>query len=381
MVINGYVYFGSSQLFGYALNSPFQFHELIDNEGLIRSYGVFVIAAWSFFFGVLLAPRFKRKKATKINSGMQKHGKWAVSSNVIVILYTLTMLSLHVGWGIDHLYSRTGYTLGSSEGTHFRTVFVFLLPVTCLLLPMYPRALTRISFLILLFVVVQGTNSRTLVLIPAFYFLGILIRDKHWSTLKFAIASLFAIFSLIYVMEYRYHESQGVIPNLVFLVNNGIDLSLINIALNYIFAYSFYATAYTVSGFDLDFTSFLISVNPLPSAFLDINHMIETQMLNKNAPFTAIGTLALSGLPYLITYFFLAGFAWKLFRDYSESRSALLLIVITILFLLFMIFCTQYNLRGVTRYVYYAGALVFGFSLMKIFIITGRQALIYSKEN
>ncbi|MEL0625096.1 hypothetical protein V6238_18725, partial [Marinomonas arenicola] len=101
------------------------------------------------------------------------------------------------------------------------------------------------------------------------------------------------------VMNSRNFITQGVFPNIFHFYREGIDFTYIWLALNYLSSYSLFATSLTLQDHIFDLSSFMIAINPLPSSYVDIDYIVETQKLNKNSPYPAISMLAFSG-PYVV---------------------------------------------------------------------------------
>ena len=361
MAICIYTYLGTEFL-EYAKNVPFQLYEKLDNHDQL--YYPYIIASISFIFGVKLSIKKKIKEIG--GSRPVIHNIYKKKTLYILGLYITVLILLHLGNGAGHLYHRYGYTLNGSGIPMLRILYTMFLPFLCLLLPFLKQKNLRVLLLIILFILIQGTSSRNLIMIPACYYIGTQIRDKKFNLYKACIAFVTIIFGIALVMESRNQVIQGVIPNLLYVYNNGIDFTFLEIAINYLSSYSIFATGITLQDHSFNIASFLSSINPLPSSFLNIEYMIDTQKLNRNSPFPAIAMLALGGFLVVSFYYFIAGFIWQFLYNFVSSNSKMLLMFLFMLFVLFTILSTQYNLRGVTRFLYYVIFLCLLIKIQKI---------------
>ncbi|MCF9240944.1 hypothetical protein J7973_22420, partial [Vibrio parahaemolyticus] len=243
--------------------------------------------------------------------------------------------------------------IGDAGNKYFRIIYSSLLPVSLMLLPFLKNKALRMTLFIALFFLVFGTSSRNIILIPVSYCFGVLIRDNKIGFLRGGGTVASVVILSAAALQYRFNQFQGVIPNAIEFFTNGINMDFVFLAINYLSSFSFFASALTVQNFPLDMPAFYSSINPLPSSFIDVEHMIAVQKLNQNAPFPAIGTLAQGGVFFVSIYYFLLGFCWSKFAGDLIKRSKIIAFFVYVFFLLFMVLSIQYNLRSVTRYIYY----------------------------
>ncbi|WP_441002130.1 hypothetical protein [Pseudocolwellia agarivorans] len=345
-----YTFVGTEYL-NFATNVPFHFFESLSDTEYQNIYFYYLFASFSFILGIMSCKNadilisFKKEKVTKFTPKVQ--------TKYILALYVITILFVHMGNGIENLYYREGYESDGSGITAFRILYTMTLPLTCLLLPFLRFKLARYLLISILFIIVQGTCSRNLVLLPACYYIGVFLRDQKISIPKGIITLILIVFSVNIAMQYRDNQIQGVIPNIIFYYKYGLDYTITEYAINYLSSFSVYASALTIHEHQFNFSSFIASVNPLPSRYIDIDGMIESQRLNKYAPFPAIGMLALGGPLVVFTYYYLAAVIWSLFGSFVASKSKVLSVATLMLFILFCFLSLQYNLRSVTRLLYY----------------------------
>ncbi|MBU3016150.1 O-antigen polysaccharide polymerase Wzy [Paraglaciecola agarilytica] len=345
-----YTYIGTEFL-DFAKEVPFNFYDFISKEYLYRSYGIFILAASAFITGTLLIK--DNRTYSRANQPTSSYNRRNRNNIYIIFLYLFLIVLLHLGNGFGNLYYREGYTLDGAGLSSARILYTMILPLLCLCLPFYKGSSTKFILILLLYLLVLGTSSRNLIMIPACYFVGSYIRYRKINFISVVFSLLAVMFSVALVMETRNNIIQGVIPNINYLFDNGIDLTFIGLAINYLTSFSVFATALTIQDHSFDSISFITSLNPLPSSYLNIEYMVQVQKLNENAPFPALGTLALSGNIAIFIYYFLSGMIWKFLYNYFEKKWYPMSIFISMLFILFTILSTQYNLRGATRLLYY----------------------------
>lgn len=358
-----------TNIFSFATEVPFQLYDNITNESYIDSIVSILIAAISFMVGATMASFGKYKTQVSFLTVINQKIIY-IKSIYIIVIYLTVVIFLHLGYGLSSVYYKEGYTIGDSGIAVFRILYTLLLPFSMLLLPLIKSSILRWILLILIILLVLGTSSRMIILIPFFYYLGVVIKSKKISLFKFFISVVAIIFLLNAVINFRDNQFQGLIPNLINLISGKVNYDLLNYALNYLFSFSVYASAYTIQDFSFDFKSFLYSINPLPSSYIDVSYMLNTQKFNEYSPFPAISYLALGGFKYLFLYYCLSGFTWAYILKKFQAKNVYVYFFMIILLLVFTFLSTQYNLRGVSRLTYYV---VFIFLIYKITIILPKK--------
>ncbi|WP_426369758.1 hypothetical protein [Pseudocolwellia sp. HL-MZ7] len=368
-----YTFIGTEFL-SYAKNVPFNFFEDLSGTVYQDIYLYYLLASFSFILGLLTFKNadililFRIKKQVNFNSKVK--GKY------VIFLYVATILFLHLGYGIENLYYREGYTLGDNGITAFRILYTMILPLTCLLIPLIKSNSKRYILILILFILIQGTSSRNLVLIPVCYYIGAFLRDQKVSLPKSILALIMIVLSVNIAIQYRDNQSQGVIPNIIYFYTYGLNFDVTEYAINYLTSFSIYASAITLHEHEFNIQSFLVSINPLPSQYLNIENMVDTQKLNSYAPFPAIGMLTLGGPSLVFIYYYLSALIWSYFGLFLASRSKILAIATLMLFILFCFLSLQYNLRSVTRLLYYLILISFILKFIRILNYNFTQRLI-----
>ncbi|HCH5021281.1 TPA: hypothetical protein NKX82_001835 [Vibrio parahaemolyticus] len=361
-----------SKYYDFSEKVPFDFYLSLNDESISYMAYTFSIAAFFFFIGVLFTSNF-REKSVGLDFNKARYILSKLSSIKILSIYLFVILCLHIGHGVSHIYSREGYLIGDAGNKYFRIIYSSLLPVSLMLLPFLKNKALRMTLFIALFFLVFGTSSRNIILIPVSYCFGVLIRDNKIGFLRGGGTVASVVILSAAALQYRFNQFQGVIPNAIEFFTNGINMDFVFLAINYLSSFSFFASALTVQNFPLDMPAFYSSINPLPSSFIDVEHMIAVQKLNQNAPFPAIGTLAQGGVFFVSIYYFLLGFCWSKFAGDLIKRSKIIAFFVYVFFLLFMVLSIQYNLRSVTRYIYYILFFSMIFKVFRIIIFNLRQ--------
>lgn len=339
----------------------------ITKNSVMKTHYVFLVSAWSFYFGLCIKrPDFSRyPNVYMLASFFERIPKLA-----IVCFAFFTVALVHFAYPLDKIYFRQGYASIYDGGTVLKSLVSLLVPVCSLLLPFHKNKFVRYLLFIIIVFFVQGLNKRLLLLIPIFYYLGSYIRDRRFSLKRSTAFAIMTVFFAGYVLEYRLHSYQGVIPNLQQFFESGVDLSSIWMGMNYLFGFSFYSTMVTSNFFDVTLSSIYLSINPLPGSMLNLESIVSEHKISKYAPYSALGTLGIIGIPAVFLYFFMAGLIFKLIFIYFPRRFRLLLFVVIVLFLVFTVMSLQYNLRTSVRFLYYSVMFFFIIKIFSMFILS-----------
>ncbi|MBL4249783.1 hypothetical protein H8F16_22300, partial [Vibrio fluvialis] len=347
MTVGIYTVLGES-FFDFSKNVPFDFYNKIDGESVRYIY--YHLMAGSFFYTMGFFLFFKKRSTSVL---MKLDLNTTIKDKHIYFVFLITIILLHVGYGVEHLYYREGYTLGDAGVSFARVLYTLCLPLTCLLIPFSKNTLISLFFSVVLFVLVMGTSSRNLVLIPACIFLGGVIKNGRVSFLKSLLYGILVVFSVTISIQSRNHAIQGVWPNILSLFDSGFDLLVMSYAINYLTSYSIFASSLAYQNYSPDLLSLYYSVTPLPSSAIDVKYMIESQKLNANSPIPALGLLALNGPLVFCTYYFISGSVLAIFGGFLAKINKPLNIFVVMFILVFSFLSLQYNLRGTTRVLYY----------------------------
>ncbi|HEA3090950.1 TPA: hypothetical protein RVR74_003285 [Aeromonas salmonicida] len=353
------------RFFEFSIKVPFDFHDEISVASVTYIYWCLIAASVFYTLGFLL---FFKNSGGHSNAYLQFNymREKNISDKNIVTLFLSTIFLLHIGYGFTSIYYREGYTLGDSGIGSARVLYTLLLPLTCLLIPFSNNRWLKLFLGVSLFLLVMGTSSRNLVLIPACIFLGSVIKTGTVSVLRGLFFGVLVSISVTISLQSRNYQIQGVIPNIISLFESGLDFSLMNYSINYLTSFSIFASALTQEGYSSDILSLYYSLTPLPSSAINIDYMVESQKLNDYSPFPALGLLALNGPLFLCLYYFISGAIISSFGGYLARKNKSLNLFVVMLVLVFSFLSLQYNLRGTTRILYY---LIFFSLVVRIFYI------------
>jgi hypothetical protein len=338
--------------FSFAKEVPFDFYERINQSSLYETGLYFSLAAFSFYVGVIITKNTRRGLVGMDFSGIN-YVFSKITNAQIVLSYFVLLFVFHFGHGISHVYFREGYLIGDGGIPVFRSIYTMLLPLTMILLPFYRGKLVRIGLLVFVLFLVIGSSSRNMLLVPFCYYFGVVIRTNRVRFYQLILLVLIIVLLASISMQYRYNTYQGAIPNMLTLLTKGVDLELVTFAINYLISFSYIASSLTIQDYFIDYKALYASITPLPSSYIDVDYMVENQKLNVNAPFTAIGVLAQAGFMTLSLYYFCAGYIWSRFGGDLINKTKVIGLLVYVLFFLFMMLSVQYNLRSVTRFIYY----------------------------
>ncbi|WP_010433914.1 O-antigen polymerase [Vibrio cyclitrophicus] len=336
-------------IFNYAKEVPFDIYSLVYDEYVINSAKLYVLSSFSFCLGAMFFSRNGNVRAK--NNSVQADFKY----QKLLLLLSVSIFVLYVfSYGIEPLIYRVGYISSEHERNKYGSIVFYLTsPFIFVLMPFIKRKFLRILFFVVFFLALFSSSSRFLVMLPFLYLVGVYIKNRKLPlTILFLHLSMIAG-GLMFVLQIRYYQYHGLIPNIASFFSKGIDYDYIFVGLNYAFSFSLMGTAYVLKGFTFDINSFFISINPLPSMFVDIEYMLSTQQMLPTAPISAISLLSLSGYLGLVVFYITTG----CFFSYSLSKfkgQNIVYYIILGLFVMFTLFSIQYNLRGLTRFLYYS---------------------------
>lgn len=347
---------------------PFGLYNSITYSSFFTAINGYGLALLCFYVGSVIL-RFHVKSNRKVITYEKTLKKIRIGSPVLLLLLVFYLIVLHLGMGFSHVYFREGYVISNNQSMGaFRVIQVIALPVVVLLLALSRNRKLGLALLVIIYLYVLGLSSRQLLLVPVFYYIGVCYRENGIPVYKFLFLIPVVLVSLLAVTSFRDNIYQGLYPNAINLLLMKFNYEGLVVAFNYIFSYSIISSAYVVENHSVDVLSLIYSVTPLPSSLIDIGYMLENQKINEHAPFPAISILLLSGYHYVALYYFASGFIWCWVLKKSYKRNKYVFFLLSCLFLLFAVLSTQYNLRGVTRLIYYSIVIYVSFASAQIFL-------------
>lgn len=337
----------------------------IKDEHIIKTYFIFIIASVSFYLGSI--PTLSKNKSGNLGFEKIRDIFFKLNDRYIILFYFFVVVFFHIAYPFEHLYFRVGYLPLYDGNNGLKLFFDFAVIILSIILPFFKSKIGRVFFFILLLILVQGLNKRIIVLLPLLYFLGSYLRDFKFHYLRFLILISVSIFFSGIAYKYRDNYEQGIISNIVYFYNNGVDFDGVLEGLNYLFGFSFFSTLVTYSFFDASLSDFLISINPLPSFILDVSAVVDKHKITVFAPYSALGTLGILGFTYVFAYYFAVGLIFGCCKNYFPMRFTSASFIVFVVFILFSVTSLQYQLRTATRFVYYAMFVFFIFKIVSVY--------------
>lgn len=338
----------------YAKDTPFSLYYLVSDDSLYNASFMFIFSSFCFYIGTTLVRRARRpKNKLEVNRVVVKAQKFLVCA--ILVVYLIYIL----GYGAESLVFRNGYIDANDvRNKSILTLFFALSPVVTLLIPFIKSSSLRYFVYLVCFLVLFSSSARAMILIPALYIVGSFVRDKKLGSKILLTNAALIIVCLIFALQIRYYPFHGLIPNLSALFTRGVDLDYLLVGLNYGLSFSLFGTAYILENFTHDSMAFFASINPLPSRFVNIAHMVEAQRMLGTSPMSALSALSLYGNMGVASFYFVTGFFYSFILKKLDNKTVLYFGVVGMV-MLFTLFSVQYNLRGSSRFFYYT-ILIFG---------------------
>lgn len=342
-----YVLMGTS-LFSYAIEAPFDLYYKIDSADIYQSAFFYILSSFVFYIG----GRLVKNRSNMV----RKHQRSIIEikhQKALMFFIGLTYSLYIFGYGIEALIYREGYIDTSYERNKtFLVLFFVLSPFATTLIPFLKSTFIRYSVYILCFLIVFSASSRFVIMLPLLYVVGLFLKSNKIPFKVLLPNVIILIVSLIFVLQIRNETYHGIIPNIITLFKSGIDTEFLFLGLNYALSFSLFGTSYVLKYFSHDTVAFLISINPLPSGFLDLN-LLSSQRMIGTSPMSAVSILSLAGWQVLVLFYAITGYCFSFMLSRMRGRTPLYYAVVG-LYILFTLFSIQYNLRGLSRFVYYS---------------------------
>jgi len=345
-----YTYLGANY-FKYAYIVPF--HDQIGYEIDFKVVGfAYLLCILGFIFGIKFG-EYKysfgqtyqivpQNNSIKINLRINEY-----------VIYTLSLLTIIIGffaYDFSQLISRSSYII--DRNNQLVIIHKFFLIATSFLVVFIKNRMFRIIIFLLILVVPFSLNSRILSLCIFIFYLGVYVKNGFNLKLKHTLLLIILLISsFLITLEFRSQALQGLIPNIDSLFNFNLDREIFWSSINYVTSYSVFATQYAIDNNYSDIKSFFISINPLPSSFLDIDYVIDNSKINAFSPVPALAMSYNSSPLITIIYYFFSGLIFShILRNLKTSKLYFLALCI---FFLFMFTSSQYMIRECTRLIYY----------------------------
>lgn len=349
-----YTYFGANY-FEYAYDIPFadQMAYKIDLKGIGLAY---LITIFGFLLGIELSKRNyvwdHSKKNIRVDRSLLDFNPISIKidSKYIYSSFFLSLILVFFAFDFGQLMYRGGYVV---ENVNKLVIIYKLSVILAVFLVAYieKKAIRNFCFFILL-LVPFSLNSRLLSLCIFIFYFGLYVKDGLKLDLKSKIICLFLLLiSFLTSLGFRSNETQGLIPNIISLAQIGSYFDIFFKSFNYVTSYSVFASQYAIDYGYSDLKAFYISINPLPSGFLDIDYIYNTAWLNLYSPTPAIAMSYNAGPLFCFIYYFICGLVFTYI--FKKMNFGLFYSFMVCLFVYFVFLNTQYIIREGTRLFYY----------------------------
>lgn len=349
-----YTYLGANY-FEYAYDIPFadQMAYKVDFKGVGLAY---LITIFGFIFGIELAKRNyvwgHHEKNIRVEEDAAHLNLVSINIKNIYIYsaFFLSLVLVFFTFNVEQLIYRYGYAV---ENINKLLIIYKLILILAVFLVAYidNKAIRNFCFFILLLVPFSLSSRIFCLCIFVFYF-GLYIKNGLNIDFKSKIICLFLLlFSFLTSLGFRSNEIQGLIPNIIALSQIGSYFDVLFKSMNYVTSFSVFASQYAIDNGYSDLKSFYISINPLPSGFLDIDYILSKSMLNAFAPTPAIAMSYNAGPFVCFIYYFICGFVFTFI--FKKMNFGLFYSFMVCLFVYFVFSNTQYIVREGARLFYY----------------------------
>lgn len=343
-----YTIFGVA-VFEYAKEAPFNLYYQISNDDLYNASFMFILSSFCFYIGSALV---RKNKVHKSNFHVN-HFDIKKQKSLLFIILSVYVLYI-VGYGAEALLFRVGYIDTAIESNKTILIIFFVAsPFVTVLIPFIKNVALKYLIYFICFLILFSASSRFIIMLPFLYIIGTFLKSNKIEFKVVFINICLIMTSLIFVLQIRNYTFHGLIPNLTALFTKGIDTEYLFTGLNYALSFSLFGASYVLKNFTHDNVAFLMSLNPLPSRFININYMLESQRMLGTSPMSAVSILSLSGYATLASCYLITGYCFSFIHKKMKGKTFLYYAEVG-LFILFTLFSIQYNLRGLSRIFYYS---------------------------
>ena len=369
------------------LNIATSYYELgqfyLDYEELESFLQMIALLLFSIFSAALIIASFKPKRINSLNMIMQIRlrlntftksiSRYILAINFIGLFFTIIGVGIS-NFIIGHAYLNADLPLLRAIGLNL----LFIGSLASILLFYFDNTKLNKIFVHGIFIfgllVFFSLDSRRAVIISALY-IAVFLFKKNSSFRTLKILFIFAVGIILnsFIIDFRYSNEVGVINLINFLGQESAALEIDNLinSINNITKGGYVFIQMSNSSNFL--TSDLIdALNPLPSMFT--NWMERSPFLNigNHMPYNMLGELYFYS-PYVFYLYFVGlcliifniEYSYKIsfFGKLTNIKKLLTFSLIFALFIMFIIYSQQYNLRACNRYIYY---IIFIFLISKI---------------
>lgn len=384
-----YFYFSIS-----IFNVAISYYELgqfyLDYEELKSFLRMITLLLFSIFSAALIIASFKPKRINSSNIIMQIRVRLNTLTKLISrYIFTINFIGFFftiIGVGISnfiigHAYLHSDFPLLRAIGLNL----LFIGSLASILLFYFDNTNHNKIFVHCIFLigllVFFSLDSRRAVIISALYIAVFLFKkNSSFRTLKIFFILAVGIILNSFIIDFRYSNDVGVINLINFLGQGSAALELDNLinSINNISKGGYVFSSMSNSSNFL--TSDLIdALNPLPSIFTNWTERSPFLNIGNHMPYSMLGELYFYS-PYIF-YCYFVGLCLIIFKiEYSykisfvgkstNTKKLLTFFLISALFIMFVMYSQQYNLRACNRYIYY---IIFIFLLSKIKFFSNKR--------
>lgn len=329
--------------FTFANIIPFK-EQLVDiSESSINTiHFIFILSAMFFILGIITVK--------KEELSFKENNIKVISSNYFSIIPFLCIVLFLFSYGVDGWLLREGYVFVPYNNTAYK-LFKILFPLSAASLFFIKNKSLKYILYFLLISLLFSSSSRSSIFVPVLYILMSFLLERKFK-LSTLIINVFVLFFLLATaLSFRGLNSQGLLGNILNIINGQLSLNSIVNGLNYAFSFSYYANLYTIKEIMIPYSVIISSVNPLPSSFVDIDSMIMAAKINPFSPTPAISMLYSCNSIFLWVYMYLSGLLFEYAKKTFNSKLGFLFLIGMLL--AFSVLSLQYHLRECTRILYY----------------------------
>ncbi|MDO6489762.1 O-antigen polymerase [Cellulophaga sp. 2_MG-2023] len=337
----------------------------IQSKFFLEAIKFHILGLVAFCFGVLIYYDFVSKKTKRFfNQSFSKvlFVKYKLPNKingVLISLFVIIIILYGLTYGSQIFYRET-YLIDKSRT--LQTLNKLLGFVSTVLLAMLfdkKKLLSILAFLVIL-IFATGTGSRISFLYLVIYV--ILIFQSKGDTLRNKITLfanlIVAFFFLSYIMTLRGLESHGIYPYIssLFSAQNKLYDS-IKFNVYYSFIFGVFVSAKTMVLNESNWGNIIVSLNPLTGNIAGWYDIAGKMRIYPIVPYSSNGEVFTMGYFFTFIFYSILGcivayfdFKTRLFFSMGKRMQGFLVVI---LFVMYIVYSFEYNLRSSFRYIYY----------------------------
>lgn len=347
----------------------------IKNGLFIETIKFHLMALVAFGFGVIvyydLSNKSKKLLFNKPFSKVLFH-KYILpkkTKTIILTLFIIIILLFLLTYGLGIFY-RDEYLTSNARALQTITKLLSFVLSILLAFSYIENKFLSVFLFIILMLLTLGTGSRIGFLYFVIYIF--LVFQSKGNTLKnkgiLVLNLVFSFFLLSFIMTLRLNDQHGVFPYLAMLFAEKNELlQSLNFNIYYSFIFGIFVSAQTIVLNVPDWNNIFISLNPATGAMAGWYNIAENMRIYPIVPYSSNGEVFTMGNGFTFSFYIILG----AIVSYIDYKTRLLFsigrrvfgFIIVIMFLLYIVYSFEYNLRSSFRYIYYICVLLFMFSI------------------